>query len=353
MSVPVTLYTGDDCPLCDEARDELARIDRVIPIHVAETNVDAYPDLKRELGDRLPVVEVDDMRYTRPLDWESIKAALLTAQVRRDASQATRATGAKRDIVIALDKGILWFSRHWVAVLTVLAGLYAGIPFLAPVAMNAGLPGPASVIYRVYSPVCHQFTFRSWFLFGDQHAYPRERAGVRHLGSFEEYASVEPAFDGVDVGVLDNDLIVTAKAFEGSERMGWKVAFCERDVSIYVAIALFGIVFMTLKAVGVKVPPLPFWAYLLIAIAPVGLDGFSQLFANPPFNGFGLGWYPIRESTPFLRALTGGMFGLGNAWLAYPYIEESMQDTVKTLESKLIRAGAHPPREAEATQASV
>lgn len=357
MSVPVTLYIGDDCPQCDAIRVELARINRTIPITVVETNVDAHPDLQRELEGRIPALAIDDIRYTHPFDWETIKAALITAQVHHDttnaAHEAARATGAKRGVVIALDKAILWFARHWVAVLSVLVGLYAGIPFLAPLAMNAGLTGPANAIYRIYSPVCHQFAFRSWFLFGDQPAYPRERADVDRLDTFEEYASAEPAFDGVDVSVLDNDLIVIAKQFMGSERMGWKVAFCERDVAIYAAIALFGVVFIALKAGGVKVPPLPFWAYLLIAIAPIGLDGFSQLFANPPFNGFGFDWYPVRESTPFLRALTGGLFGLGNAWLAYPYIDDSMQDTVITLEKKLVRAGERAPREVEASQPSV
>ena len=167
----------------------------------------------------MPVLAIDGTRYTHPFDWETIKAALITAQVQRDASdtarEVARATGTKRNIVLALDKGILWFARHWVAVLSVLVGLYAGIPFLAPVAINAGLPGPANVIYRVYSPVCHQFAFRSWFLFGDQPAYPRERADVDHLGTFEEYARAEPAFDGVDVSVLDNDLIAVAKQFPG------------------------------------------------------------------------------------------------------------------------------------------
>jgi hypothetical protein len=78
---------------------------------------------------------------------------------------------------------------------------------------------------------------------------------------------------------------------------------------------------------------------VLIAIVPIGIDGFSQLFANPPFSGFGLGFYPIRESTPFLRTLTGALFGLGNAWLVFPYIDESMIDTREMLETRLIKAG--------------
>jgi uncharacterized membrane protein len=56
------------------------------------------------------------------------------------------------------------------------------------------------------------------------------------------------------------------------------------------------------------------------------LDGFSQLFSQ-----FNFPWLaallPYRESTPFLRVLTGALFGFSTAWFAYPYIEESMAET--------------------------
>lgn len=258
-------------------------------------------------------------------------------------------TGRTRGAVITIDKFILGFSRRWGLFITLLAGLYAGLPFVAPVAQHYGVQPVADVLYTMYSPVCHQFAFRSWFLFGEQTVYPRERAGVSGVRSFEEYASEEPYFQDffggpVDPSILDNDLSFAAKQFRGSERMGYKVAFCQRDVAIYASIALFGIVFTLLRGAGVKIPYLPFWAYILIAIAPIGLDGFSQLFANPPFNGFGLGIYPIRESTPLLRVLTGSLFGLGNAWLAFPYIEESMLETRDMLEQKLAAAGVLAPR---------
>ena len=64
--------------------------------------------------------------------------------------------------------------------------------------------------------------------------------------------------------------------------------------------------------------------YGIVGIGPIALDGFSQLFSQPP-----LSLYTLRESTPFLRTLTGALFGLMNVWLAYPYIEESM-DEIKT-----------------------
>ncbi len=251
----------------------------------------------------------------------------------------TPVTGRQRTIVIALDRLILSLSRHWALALTALVGLYAWVPFVAPVAMETGATGLADVIYTVYSPVCHQFAFRSWFLFGEQTVYPRERAAIPGTLSFEQVAASEPAFSGLDVTTLDGQMSLAAKAFRGSERLGWKVAFCQRDVAIYTAIALFGIVFAILSSRGVVLPRMSMWAYLLLAIAPMGLDGFSQFFANPPFNGFGLAFYPVRESTPLLRVVTGALFGIGNAWLAYPYIEESMRDTRRLLEEKLTRAG--------------
>jgi uncharacterized membrane protein len=204
--------------------------------------------------------------------------------------------------------------------------------------MNAGLTGLGITIYRVYGPMCHQFAFRSWFLFGEQTVYPRERTNPG-TGTFETFASQEPYFDGIDLATLDADLIYAAKRFPGSERMGWKVAFCQRDVSIYGSIALFGLAFIVLRALKVRIPYLPFWAYLLLAIAPMGLDGVSQYLANPPFNGLGLSFYPLRESTPFLRVLTGSLFGIGNAWLAFPYIEDSMRETIEAVQHKLARAG--------------
>jgi uncharacterized membrane protein len=200
------------------------------------------------------------------------------------------------------------------------------------------MPGPANLIYGFYDKLCHQLTFRSWFLFGEQAYYPRERAGL-HVRSFEEYASNEPFFEGLDVHTLDYPLLVAAGRFVGDDVMGWKVAYCQRDIAIYGSIALFCVVFGLLRRLGVKVPPLPFWAYILFGLVPVGLDGGIQLLANPPYNGLGLAWYPIYESTPYLRTLTGALFGICSAWLALPYLEESMDELAIEISRKFARAG--------------
>ncbi|NDJ33338.1 MAG: DUF2085 domain-containing protein [Chloroflexi bacterium] len=246
----------------------------------------------------------------------------------------------RRSVVVWLNKAVLWFARRWALVVGLVIGIYAAGPWVAPLAQRAGATGIADALYTVYSPVCHQFTFRSWFIGGEQAAYPRERANSP-LGSFESYADDEAFFlENVDdLSVLDGDLTIAARLFRGSETMGYKTAICQRDIAIYTALGLTAIGFAVANRAGLKVPYLPFWAYILIALGPIGLDGFSQLFANPPFNGFGLPFYPIRESTPFLRTLTGALFGLGNGWLAFPYIEDSMRETQELVEQKLFKAG--------------
>jgi uncharacterized membrane protein len=254
-------------------------------------------------------------------------------------------TGRTRNVVLALNKFVVWFARNWAAVLAVIFGVFAAGPWAAPMAMNAGLTRVGEGLYTVYAPMCHQFAFRSWFIYGEQPAYPRDRADTS-LESFESAAQDEPFFDSVDVDVLDNDLVVAARAFRGSDDFGYKTAICQRDIGIYTALAAFAIFFAAAQALKLKVPYLPFWAYVAIAIVPIGLDGFSQLFANPPFNGFGLDWYPIRESTPFLRTFTGALFGFGNGWLAFPYIDDSMKESGELARQKLIKTGEWSQEEA-------
>ena len=62
---------------------------------------------------------------------------------------------------------------------------------------------------------------------------------------------------------------------------------------------------------------------------PIAIDGFSQLFGYPPFS-----FWAIRETTPAFRTLTGALFGLMNAWLAFPYLEDSARSAKAELEEK-------------------
>jgi len=39
----------------------------------------------------------------------------------------------------------------------------------------------------------------------------------------------------------------------------------------------------------------------------------------------------VRETLPAYRALTGALFGAMNIWLAFPYLQISMRETMETV----------------------
>ena len=200
---------------------------------------------------------------------------------------------------------------------------------LAPTFMKVGLERPARVIYTVYRPLCHQLAFRSFFLFGEQPFYPRELASVEGFATY-----------GEATGFNENDL-TAARQFLGNDVLGYKMALCQRDMAIYGAILLFGLIF---SATGKKIKPLPWYLWVIIGLGPIGLDGFSQLLSQ---TGLGIfDWLPLRESTPLLRTLTGAFFGLATAWFGFPYLEESVQDNRREMQLKYsITEQIHPEQD--------
>ena len=196
------------------------------------------------------------------------------------------------------DRMVLGIARHWVAFFSLALALYVGLPFVAPTLMQVGLTGPARLVYLIYSPACHQLPDRSYFLFGEQPVYTLEEL---------EEANVLPGS-----GLLER------RRFIGDETLGWKVALCERDVAIYGAMVIAGMIFALLRG---RVRRLPLPVFVLFVI-PIAVDGLSQLFG-------------LRTSNWWLRTLTGALFGAGVVWLVYPYIQESMDDIRSNIENKL------------------
>ena len=137
------------------------------------------------------------------------------------------------------------------------------------------------------------------------------------------------------VSGISEDNIFAAREFIGDDQIGYKVGFCQRDVAIYAGILIFGVIFGIFAR---KLPGLPWYLWIILGILPVALDGFSQLLSQPPFN-----LWPYRESTPFLRSLTGFLFGFSTAWFGYPQVESAMRDTRKTLTVKISRLKSEPP----------
>jgi uncharacterized membrane protein/glutaredoxin len=330
MKLSVTLYTRNDCTLCDETKALLDELRGEFPHQLTEVNIDESPALQELYGDLVPVVETGPYEFSAPIDEKTLRMYLGAARDKLThlTERQLKYQKTRMDRKNAFNRGDrigLWFSKHYILVVNLFLFLYVGLPFLAPVLMNAGMTNAARPIYSVYSLTCHQLGFRSWFLFGEQAAYPREAAGVPGLSTY-----------GEATGQSEDDLLA-ARRFLGNEQVGYKVAYCERDVAIYASMFLFGLVW----AIGRKrIPALPFIAWIVIGMGPIGLDGFSQLLSQIP------GWqfWEYRESTPFLRTLTGAIFGLTTAWFGFPVLQETFEETRIGLEKKLawIQAKGEP-----------
>ncbi len=250
-----------------------------------------------------------------------------------------------KKMAVRLNLLVLGFTRHWLRIALIIIGIYSSLPIAAPVLMEAGLTGPAQFLYTLYSPFCHQFAFRSIFLFGEQTFYPRYNSGSP-LKPFESYVANLPDFAPDRIVTLFGQQVKVgdiygftpgfqgaARDFVGNAQMGYKTTLCERDMAIYWSLFIGGLIY-TRPLIRRKLRPAPIWLYVILGLAPIGIDGFSQLLGYPPFN-----LWPPRETLPAFRIVTGALFGLMNAWLGFPYLELSLRDTRRQIEWKLIRAG--------------
>ncbi|MCJ7658210.1 MAG: DUF2085 domain-containing protein [Anaerolineales bacterium] len=220
-------------------------------------------------------------------------------------------------------------SQYWLLGFSLVFGLYVGLPFLAPVFMQIGWHIPGKAIYFIYSFLCHQLPQRSFFLFGPQTMYS--------LGELQ-------------ASLPNTTNLLILRQFIGNPDMGWKVAWSDRMVSMYVSILILGWLWWSLRR---RIKQLPLWGFVLLLL-PMAIDGSSHMISD--LAGFGQGfrytntWLAELTGNVFsrsfyvgnalgsfnswMRLLTGILFGLGIVWIGFPYLEKLFMDTARTLKSK-------------------
>lgn len=321
--ITVTLYTRHNHEASQQAITDLETLQEKIPFRLVEIPLEDNTTLMENYGAQAPVVVVGPYKLYSPFSMQDLQVTIGAAadrvrhleQVGDEAYQARVERGQR---LTGSDRFSYWLSNHYMLLFNLVVFMYVGLPFLAPVLMKAGAEGPAAVVYKIYSPLCHQLAYRSWFLFGEQPAYPRGLAGITGWQTFQQVTGL-------------NDLdILAARELIGDSKMGYKVALCERDVAIYGSILLFGIIF---ALTGRRLKSLPWYIWVFVGIIPIGLDGISQLPSLLDVSW--LSSLPVRESTPLLRTITGFLFGFTTAWFGYPYVEDGMRDTRILLTRKI------------------
>jgi uncharacterized membrane protein len=179
-------------------------------------------------------------------------------------------------------RGAALATRHWLALVNAALVVFVTLPLLAPLLMAQGYTGPARAIYTVYRMTCHQEPARSYFLGG-----PRFTYGTAEL---EAMTPLRPL-----------------AVYTGSAQVGYKVAYCERDLASYTMMLVTGLTFALVRR---RLPRLPLRLYVVLLL-PIAVDGLTQLAG-------------LRESTWLLRTITGGLFGMATAWLLLPELDKAL-----------------------------
>lgn len=159
-----------------------------------------------------------------------------------------------------------WFLRHWLLCVNTLALIYAGLPWLSPLARCAGHPLIGAIIFRIYTPLCHQKPERSFFVCGHQ------------------------------------------------------VAFCHRCVSLYGGVAALGLLFGLVRRF---VPPAPLWLGGALLL-PIILDGGTHFAADIVGAWLRPGGDAIGTLNFWLRMVTGGLAALALAITVFPRVERDL-----------------------------
>ena len=249
-------------------------------------------------------------------------------------STAATTSARERSFAVIANRWVYWLCRHWLLVVSLVLGLYVGLPWLAPLFMKLGWTGAGNAIYLIYSTQCHQLPQRSFFLFGLKPMY--------------SLAEIQAAWK-----VIDNPLIL--RQLVGNAEMGWKVAWSDRMVSMYTGLFFFGLLYWPLRK---RLKPLSLWGFALL-ILPMVVDGGTHMISD--LAGIGRGfrdgnaWLTTLTNDVFpaafyasdafgsfnswMRLITGALFGLGAVWLAYPYVEGAFADAARQIEDKFRRAG--------------
>lgn len=199
------------------------------------------------------------------------------------------------------ERVVLFVANHWLLLVNLAVFIFIALPIAAPFLAEAGFERPALWIYSAYRLTCHQLPHRSYFVGGPEFDY--------------SVAQIKAVTD------VSNPLFLMHQPLVNSV-LGSQTALCHRDLAIYGAVLLAGLIFAWVRD---RAKPLPFKVFVLFLI-PIGVDGMTQLLGGiVPF-------LPARESTWLLRTVTGVLFGVGGVWLAYPYIEEGMRDIRQSLQ---------------------
>ncbi len=239
-------------------------------------------------------------------------------------------SGRTREVVIIIQKSILFLTRYWLLIAVMLAVLVLALGVLAPAFMSEGLTGAGNRTYRFLAPHNHQLPQRSYFLFS-------------RAGGIQTYSKEQLLAWGADPYNLES--------FIGNVEIGYKTALNHRMIAIFIAILLGGLGW----GFAGERPRIRF-IILVILATPMLVDAISHMISENGGTDFRQtntwaialtgGAFPTEfyQGTTFgtlnwlLRSVTGVLFGLGLVWWLFTFLSSRFNPIRARLEPKLRRA---------------
>ena len=168
-----------------------------------------------------------------------------------------------------LNNAMAWGLRHWLLLANGLALLYAGLPWLSPLARAAGYERIGQFLFLIYTSLCHQLPERSFYVYSFQ------------------------------------------------------VAYCHRCTAMYTSIFVAGLVFSALRR---RLAPMSLRTAGLLLL-PMLLDGGTHLIDDALGIGFRGGGDGVGTLNFALRMFTGVLVGIAVLVMLYPRLERELRAT--------------------------
>jgi uncharacterized membrane protein len=167
----------------------------------------------------------------------------------------------------SMERVARWMLQHWLLFANGLVLIYGGLPWLSPIAYANGYPRLGWLLFAIYRPFCHQIPERSFFL------------------------------------------------------GGYQVAFCHREVAMYTALFVGGILFALVRT---HIQPISLrWAGILLL--PMLLDGGSHMLDDIVRIGFRNTGDAPGTFNFWLRMITGLLFAFAVLFAVYPRLERDLR----------------------------
>lgn len=207
-----------------------------------------------------------------------------------------------------------------VGIIIVFMTLYAVLPILSPIAFELGAEKLGKGIQVLYRGFCHQAVERSLFLFPEGSEFAR-------FYSVEELKELnyipEESYSGNAPWSVEH----IGFPFWGNDQIGYKVAYCIRDIALYTALAITMIVVHIIygknRRKDIDKLEIPLWLYGVL-ILPMAIDGVFQTIIEYVRLDFVPDGYV--DNIP-KRIVTGALFGIGFGL----FIIVSLKKSVKVL----------------------